>query len=167
MRTVIYWLFVPAITDSANKCSVFGGHFNPKSLAARTLSCGRQFTQISMLPTGDRKQYFISRVNACVMLVTNHVIVALCLHSFYDITSYILIFCVPANSEPIRSLAKPMMSKKSTILSFDLCAWYRAVQQKALKQTRSPERAIVAEWNSGDRPHVRPHVGPNTWSAKT
>ena len=33
-RTVIYWLSVPAITDSSNKCHVFGGHFNPKSLAA-------------------------------------------------------------------------------------------------------------------------------------
>ncbi len=71
-RTVIYWLSVPAITDSANKCNVFGGHFNPKSLAARTLTCDRQFAQMSMLPSSDRKQYFISRVNSCVM---NHVIV--------------------------------------------------------------------------------------------
>ena len=61
------------ITDSTNKCCVFGSHFNPKSLAVRTLSCDRQFTQISMLPSGDRKQYFISRVNSCVM---NHLIVA-------------------------------------------------------------------------------------------
>ena len=36
-RTVIYWLSVPAITDSANKSRVFGGHFNPKSLV-RTLT---------------------------------------------------------------------------------------------------------------------------------
>ena len=43
----------------------FGGHFNPKSLAARTLSCDPQFAQMSML--------FLSRVNACVM---NHLIVA-------------------------------------------------------------------------------------------
>ena len=49
MRTVIYWLSVPAITDSANKCHVFGGHFNPKSLTARTLTCDRQFFQMSML----------------------------------------------------------------------------------------------------------------------
>ena len=61
-QTVIYWLSVPAITDSANKCRVFGGHFNPTSLAARTLSCDRQFAEISMLPSGDRKQYFISIV---------------------------------------------------------------------------------------------------------
>ena len=74
MRIVIYWLSVPAITDSANKCHVFGGHFNPKSLAARTLSCDRQFAQIYMPPFGDRKQYFIPRVNACVM---NHVIVTI------------------------------------------------------------------------------------------
>ena len=51
----------------------FGGHFNPKSLAARSLSCDQQFAQISILPSSDRKQYFISRINACVM---NHVIVA-------------------------------------------------------------------------------------------
>ena len=61
-RTVIYWLSVPAITDSANKCHVLGGHFNPTSLTARTLTCDRQFVQMSMLPSGDRKQYFISRV---------------------------------------------------------------------------------------------------------
>ena len=86
-RTVIYWLSVPAITDSASKYRVFGGHFNPKSLAARTLSCNRWFFQISMLQSGDRKQYFISRINACLM---DHVTVAsqtLWLHSFYDITS--------------------------------------------------------------------------------
>ena len=62
-RTVTYWLSVPAITDSSNKCHVFGGHFNPKSLAAGTLTCDRHFAQMSMLPSGDRKQYFISRVN--------------------------------------------------------------------------------------------------------
>ena len=27
-RTVIYWLSAPAITDSANKCHILGGHFN-------------------------------------------------------------------------------------------------------------------------------------------
>ena len=72
-RTVIYWLSVPAITDSENKCHVFGGHVSPKSLAVRTLSGDRQFVQMSMLPSGDRKQYLISRANACVM---NDVIVA-------------------------------------------------------------------------------------------
>ena len=66
---------------------VFGGHFNPKSLAARTLSCDRQFAHISMLPYGDRKQCFISRINACVMSVMKHEIVAIWLNSFYDITS--------------------------------------------------------------------------------
>ena len=74
-RTVLYWLSVPAITDSANKCRVFSVHFNPKSLAAPTLSYNQQFAQVSMLPSGDRKQYFISRVNVCVMI---HVIVAFC-----------------------------------------------------------------------------------------
>ena len=56
-RTVLYWLFVPAITDSANKCRVFSGHFNPKSLATRTLrpclhckSCCRNSTDMSDQP---------------------------------------------------------------------------------------------------------------------
>ena len=31
-RTVMCWLSVPGITDSANKCRVFGGRFNQKSL---------------------------------------------------------------------------------------------------------------------------------------
>ena len=62
--TVIYWLFVSAITDSANKCSVFGGHFNPKSLAACTLSCDRQFAQISMLPSGDKAQGYKVKVQS-------------------------------------------------------------------------------------------------------
>ena len=43
-RTAMYWLSVPAITDSVNKCSVFGGHFNPNSLA-HTLSRDRQYAQ--------------------------------------------------------------------------------------------------------------------------
>ena len=73
--TVIYWLSTPAITDSANNCrvSVVVSSLNPKSLTARTLSCDPQFTQMSMLPSGDHKQCFISKVNACMM---NHVIVA-------------------------------------------------------------------------------------------
>ena len=37
MRTVFTGWSVPAITNSANKYHVFGSHFNPKSLAARTL----------------------------------------------------------------------------------------------------------------------------------
>ena len=86
-RTVIYWLSVPAITDSANKCHVIDGHFNPKSLAARTLSCDRQFAQIPMVPSGDRNQYFISRVNACVMKNVIAAIQTIWLHPFYDITS--------------------------------------------------------------------------------
>ena len=72
-RTVIYWLSVPVITDSSNTYCVFGGDFNPKSLAARTLGCHQQFAQIPILPSGDRKQCFISQT--------------LWLHSFYDITS--------------------------------------------------------------------------------
>ena len=82
-RKVIYWLSVPAITDSANKSHVFGGHFNPKSLAARILICDRQFVQISMLSSANRKQYFIPRVNACVSLASQ----TIWLHPFYDTTS--------------------------------------------------------------------------------
>ena len=58
-RTVIYWLSVPAIANSVSKCRVFGGHFNSKSLA-HILTCDRQFAQISVLSSGDHKQYFIS-----------------------------------------------------------------------------------------------------------
>ena len=110
-RTVICWLSVPAITDSANKCHAFGGHFNPKSLASLTLTCDRQFAQMSMLPSGDRKQYFISGVNSCVM---NHVIVAIqtiWLHPFTTSRRKSHVFYV-----------KPVMLKKRTILSFDQCA---------------------------------------------
>ena len=53
-RTVIYWLSAPAITDSANKCQVFGGHFNQKSLA-RTQTWDQQFAQISVLLSGDQR----------------------------------------------------------------------------------------------------------------
>ena len=42
------------ITDSANKCHVFGGHFNQK-LVARTQTCHRQFAQISVLSSGDQR----------------------------------------------------------------------------------------------------------------
>ena len=53
-RTVIYWLSAPAIMDSANKCHVFGGHFNQKSLA-RTPTWDRHFVQISVLSSGDQR----------------------------------------------------------------------------------------------------------------
>ena len=137
-RTVIYWLSVPAITDSASKLRVFGGNFeifDPESLAARTLSCDRQFFQMSMLPSSDRKQYFISRVNAFVM---NHVIVA------------------------IQTLWLPAMSEKRTTLSFDQCASCRAhaveqVRQNANSKYRKQNGhkiAIMAEGNSGGWPHL-------------
>ena len=44
----------PAITDSANKCHIVGGHFNQKSLAP-TQTWDRQFAQISVLPSGDQQ----------------------------------------------------------------------------------------------------------------
>ena len=121
-RTVMYWLSVHAITDSANKCHVFGGHFNLKSLTAHTLTCDQQFVQMSMLPSGDRKQYFISRVLrdeprdcgnsdhfGCISFTTsrhkNHV--------FYF---------------------KPAKLKKVTILSFDKCASRRALAVELVRQ---------------------------------
>ena len=50
----MYWLSAPAITDSANKCHVFGGYFNQK-LLARTQTCDRQFSQMSVLLSGDQR----------------------------------------------------------------------------------------------------------------
>ena len=85
-RTVIYWLSAPAITDSVNIMHRFRWSFQPNSLA-HTRSI------VSVLPSGDHKQCFISRVYACEM---NHVITAS------------QVFCF-----------EPGMSKKTTILSFD------------------------------------------------
>ena len=85
-RTVMYWLSVPAITDSANRCRVFRVHFNPTSLATPTLNGSDSSLKLPCYHYGDRKQYFISNV-CCVM---NHVPVAsqpLWLHSFYDKSS--------------------------------------------------------------------------------
>ena len=57
-RTVIYWLSAPAITDSANKSHVFGGHFSQKSLS-RTQTSDRKISQIAVLSSGDYD-------NACI-----------------------------------------------------------------------------------------------------
>ena len=126
-RTVIYWLSVPAITDNTNKCFVFGSHFNPKSLAARTLRCDCQFTKISMLPSGDRKQYFISRVNSCVM---NHVVEA-----SGPLFGYFRFTTLRRKSHVF--YVHPAMTKKRTILSFEQCASYRAFAVVS-KQTEWP-----------------------------
>ena len=80
MRTVIYWLSGPAITDSANKCHVYDDGFNQKSLA-RNPTCARYFAQMSVLSSGDQRAIFT------LLKVMNHVIVASWLRSFYDITS--------------------------------------------------------------------------------
>ena len=125
-RTVIYWLSVPAVTDSTDShllvvrtcCNGqlkqiprFGGHFNPKSLAVHT----QQFSQMSMLPSGGCKQYFISRVNATAWGTTwlwqpfGFICFTTSRHKSH-------VFCVT-----------PTMSKKSTILSFDQCASCRAL----------------------------------------
>ena len=50
-RTFIYWLSVPVITDSSNKCRVL------------VVICDQQFAEIPMLPSGDRNQCFISQTH--------------------------------------------------------------------------------------------------------
>ena len=103
-RTLIYWLSAPAITDSANNCHVFGGHFNQKSLA-RTQTWERQFAQISVLSSGDRR-VTSSRVMIHV-IAANQPLHWLCL--FHEITS-----------EKSRILfVQPAMLKNRTILSVD------------------------------------------------
>ena len=106
-RTVICWLSAPGITDSANRCRFFGGRFNQKSLA-RIQTCHRQFAQISVLSSGDRRAIYVTSSR-----LINHMIAAnLPLHwlrLFYDTTSEksrLLIF-------------QPVVSKKRTSLSLD------------------------------------------------
>ena len=103
-RIVIYWLSVPAITDSTNKCCV--------SVVISTRNCSLiydpQFAQISMLPSGDSTQYFISRINACVMM--NHVIVAVRPIGYICFTtsrrkSHVLVLTSPVRIELVRQNA--------------------------------------------------------------
>ena len=100
----MYWLSASDITDSANKCHVFGGHFNQK-LLARTQTCDRQFSQISVLSSGDQRA--ISERCHDIVIAANQSLHWLRL--LYDITS-----------EKSRILfVLPAMSKNRTILSFD------------------------------------------------
>ena len=97
-RTVICWLSAPGITDSANKCRVFGGRFNQKSLARAVITTDRLVTD---------EQYVTSS------RVINHMIAANqplhWLRLFYDTTS-----------EKSRLLFFQLaMSKKITILSLN------------------------------------------------
>ena len=97
-RTVICWLSAPGITDSENKCRVFGGRFNQKSLARALIATDRLVTD---------EQYVTSS------RVINHMIAAnqplRWLRLFYDTTS-----------EKSRLLFVQLaMSKKITILSLD------------------------------------------------
>ena len=123
-RTVIYWLQVRTCYDGQCKQMLcFGGHFNPKSLVARTLSYDRRLAQISMLPSGDRKQY------ACVM---NHVIVAS--QTLWLVLRHHIVMCLNPRSTIVAA-----MSKKRTLLSFYHCASCRAL---AIEPQGSKLRAI-------------------------
>ena len=105
-RTVICWLSAPGITDSANKCRVFGGRFNQKSLARALIATesSLKFPCCRLMP--DEQYVTSSRV-------INHMIGANqplhWLHLFYDTTSESHVFC----------FFQPAMSKKRTILSLD------------------------------------------------
>ena len=68
-RTVMYWLSAPAITDSANICHVFCGHFNQKSLA-HTQTWDRQFLKFPCFRLVTNEQYVTSS------RLVNHVIAA-------------------------------------------------------------------------------------------
>ena len=115
---------LPVITDSSNKCRVFGGHFNPKSLAARTLGCDRQFPQIPMLPSGDRKPYFFGYISFTTSRRKSHVC------------------CV-----------KTAMSNKRTILSFDQCASCRALAiEMVRKNANSTYRSKQSGHKEPSRP---------------
>ena len=96
-RTVICWLSAPGITDSANKCCVFGGRFNQKSLA-RAVFCDR--------PSGDRRYVTSSRV-------INHMIAA------NQPLHWLRLFMTPCGKSHVFCFFQLAMSKKITILSLD------------------------------------------------
>ena len=103
-RTVIYWLSALAITDSANKCHVFDGHFNKKSVARIQLATATVRSNVRAVvwwPTSNTPRH----------RVMNHVIAANqplhWLRLFYDITS----------EESCILFVQPAMSKNRTILS--------------------------------------------------
>ena len=99
-RTVICWLSAPAITDSANKCRVFGGRFNQESLA-------RALIIIATDHLVTDEQYVTSSRRINHMIAANQTLHWLRL--FYDTTS-----------EKSRLLFFQLaMSKKITILSLD------------------------------------------------
>ena len=141
--------------DSANKRHVFGGHFNPKSLAARTLSCDRQFAQMSILSSGDRKQYFISRVNACGM---NHTIVAI---QTILVTSVLRHHVVKVTS----SLLNPRCRRRERFLFLTSAhrverlpsSWCGKTQIAHIEANR-----VATKRHRGGRPDMKPK-----WSAKS
>ena len=105
-RTVICWLSAPGITDSANKCRVFGGRFNQNSLARAQIATDSSLKLPCCRMVTDEQYVTSSRV-INRMIAANQPLHWLSL--FYDTTSdksRILFF----------QLA---MSKKRTLLSLD------------------------------------------------
>ena len=99
-RTVIYWLSAPATTDSANKCHVFDGRFNPKSLA-RIPTCDCLFAQISVLSSGDQR---------AIVYVIESIEPSDC----GEVVAFVL------RHHVTYSVFQPTMSKKGTIFSLSL-----------------------------------------------
>ena len=137
-RRAIYWLSVPAITDSTNKCSLFGGHFNPTSLAACTLrpsvhsNCHAAIWWPQALfhiegkfrrdEPRDRDVRPLGYIRFTTPRRKSHV------------------FCV-----------RPAMMKKRTILSFEQCASCRAL---AVEVVRQNENSTYRSKQSGHRGRV-------------
>ena len=123
----------------------FRWSFQPKIVHGANPNLRPTVFQMSMLPSGDRKQYSISRVNSCVM---NYVIVAI-----QTINVGYIRFTSRRKSHVF--YVKPAMLMKRTILSFDQCASCRAsavelVRQNANSTNRSKQSGHKEpSWPSG------------------
>ena len=110
-----------------------------------------------MLPSGDRKQYFISRVNSCVM---NHVIVA---RPF----GYIRFTTSRRKSHVF--YVKPTMLKKRTVLSFDQCASCRTLAIELMRKmqiARIEANRVATKSHRGRAVFGRPAWYEILWAPK-
>ena len=105
-RTVICWLSAPGITDSANKCRVFGGRFNQKSLARTPIATDSSLKFPCCRLVTNEQYVTSSRVMIHVIAVNQHLN---WLRLFYDTTS---------EKSRLRFF-QPAVSKKRTILCLD------------------------------------------------